>query len=88
MNQKSPPLQESFRTSFTQTFYSIIETARLNTAAMPTLMALLMLLIIFYAWLKPLPNTSVVLSIEIKALRFSLWINACSCNASRWVRVV
>ena len=48
----------------------------------------LILLIIFYAWLKPLPNTSVVLSIEIKALRFSLWINACSCNASRWVRVV
>ena len=88
MNQKSPPLQESFRTSLHRPFYSIIETARLNTAAMPTLMALLMLLIIFYAWLKPLPNTSVVLSIEIKALRFSLWINACSCNASRWVRVV
>lgn len=89
MNHKSPPLQESFRMSFTQTVLQHHRDCKVeNTAAMPTLMALLMLLIIFYAWLNPLPNTSVVLSIEIKALRFSLWINACSCNASRWVRVV
>ena len=75
--------------SFTQTVLQHHQDCKVeNAAAMPTLMALLMLLIIFYAWLKPLPNTSVVLSIEIKALRFSLWINACSCNASRWVRVV
>ena len=31
---------------------------------------------------------AVVLSIEMKALRFSLWIKACNCRASRWVRVV
>ena len=41
-----------------------------------------------YAWLKPLPKTSVVLSMDMKAFRCSLWMNSCSWSASWRVRVV
>lgn len=65
--------------SFTQTVLQHHRDCKVeNTAAMPTLMALLMLLIIFYAWLKPLPNTSVVLSMDMKAFKCCLWIKSCS----------
>ena len=41
-----------------------------------------------YAWLNPLPKTSVVLSMDMKAFRCSLWMNSCSWSASWRVRVV
>ena len=40
-----------------------------------------------YAWLKPLPKTSVVLSMDMKAFRCSLWMKSCSWSASWRVRV-
>ena len=41
-----------------------------------------------YAWLKPLPKTSVVLSMDMKAFRCSLWMKSWSWSASWRVRVV
>ena len=75
--------------SFTQTVLQHHRDCKVeNTAAMPTLMGAADAADYFLCVVEALAEHLGGAEHRDKALRFSLWINACSCNASRWVRVV